>query len=182
MDEAVKWGTRIMESRITGQVGDALFKERMAVCCATKQGVGTLAWGSWRRKSAFWSVLGAEAWINQAKYIPAQRCLNEARNMYSQLESEDGIGGWALASEHMAQLHLKLKEGLAMDGLEDAPAPEAEEIELLEEEEPERLNKNKRMSRRLSLASPPGAGAVLETAPLADSGETGKNEADDGFT
>ncbi|KAG6366891.1 hypothetical protein INS49_001072 [Diaporthe citri] len=182
VDEAVKWGTRIMESRITGQIGDALFKERMAVCCATKQGVGSLAWGSWRRKSAFWSVLGAEAWTNQAKYIPAQRCLNEARNMYSQLESEDGIGGWALASEHMAQLHLKLKEGLALDGLEDAPAPEAEEIELLEEEEPERLSKNKRMSRRLSLASPPGAGAVLETAPLADSGDTGRNEADDGFT
>lgn len=182
VDEAVRWGTRIMESRITGQIGDALFKERMAVCCATKQGVGSLGWGSWRRKSAFWSVLGAEAWINQAKYIPAQRCLNEARNMYSQLESEDGIGGWALASEHMAQLHLKLKEGLAMDGLEDAPDPEAEEIELLEEEEPERLNKNKRMSRRLSLVSPPGAGAVLETAPLADTAEQGKNEADDGFS
>ncbi|KAL1869904.1 hypothetical protein Daus18300_005365 [Diaporthe australafricana] len=183
VDEAVRWGTRIMESRITGQIGDALFKERMAVCCATKQGVGSMSWGSWRRKSAFWSVLGAEAWINQAKYIPAQRCLNEARNMYSQLESEDGIGGWALASDHMAQLHVKLKQGLAMDGLEDAPAPETEEIELLEEEEPERLNKNKRMSRRLSLASPPGAGvAVLETAPLADGGETGKAEADDGFT
>lgn len=186
VDEAVRWGTRIMESRIVGQVGDALIKERMAVCCASRQGIGSMAWGSWRRKSAFWSVLGAEAWINQAKYIPAQRCLNEAKNMYSKLESEDGIGGWALASEHMAQLHATLKEGLAMDGLEDSVQPEQEEeVELMEEEEGERLNKNKRMSRRMSLGTAGGAGGNLETAPLKPvegTEEPDKSEADDGFS
>lgn len=189
VDEAVKWGMRIMEGRIVGQIGDALLKERMAVCCAARQGVGSMAWGSWRRKSAFWSVLGAEAWINQAKYIQAQRCLNEAKDMYSKLESDDGIGGWALASEHMAQLHMTLKQGLSLDGLEDGVPPEheEEEVELMEEEEPERLNKNKnkRMSRRMSLGTAGGAGGNLETAPLKSaegSEEQIKAEADDGFS
>lgn len=186
--EAVKWGMRIMESRIVGPVGDALLKERMAVCCATKQSIGSMGFGSWRRKSAFWSVLGAEVWIMQAKYIQAQRCLNEARMLYDSLESEDGIGAWALASEHMAQLHLKLREGLVEDGLEDSMAAreDADEVELLEEGEPLTLTKsNKRTSRRMSLAGPPGAvGGNLETAPLkpAEGEEDEKATADDGFT
>lgn len=189
VDESVKWGMRLMEHRIVGQIGDALFKERMAVCCAAKQGIGSAGFASWRRKSAFWSVLGAEAWISQAKYIQSQRCLNEARKMYSQLESEDGIGGWALASEHMAQLHLKVKDGLAQDGLdENAPAGDgSEEVELLEEAEPERLSRsNKRASRRMSIVGPPGvAGGILETAPLKSiEGAEDEREAtaDDGFS
>lgn len=200
VDEAVKWGMRIMEHRIVGSVGDALFKERMAVCCAAKQGIGSAGngFGSWRRKSAFWSVLGAEAWITQSKYIQSQRCLNEARKMYSQLESDDGIGGWALASEHMAQLNVKVKEGLARDGLtgddDTIAAEEGEEVELLEGEGPERLSRsNKRLSRRMSIAgAAPGvmAGAgALETAPLkptegllATDEDEKKATADDGFS
>ncbi|KAJ4422935.1 hypothetical protein N0V82_002462 [Gnomoniopsis sp. IMI 355080] len=188
VDEAVKWGMRIMESRIVGPVGDALLKERMAVCCATKQSIGSMGFGSWRRKSAFWSVLGAEVWIMQAKYIQAQRCLNEARMLYDSLESEDGIGAWSLASEHMAQLHLKLREGLVEDGLEDnmAAREDVDEVELLEEGEPLTLTtSNKRMSRRMSLVGPPGAvGGNLETAPLkpAEGEEDEKATADDGFT
>lgn len=187
VDEAVKWGMRIMETRIVGSVGDALCKERMAVCCATKQGFGSAPGGTWRRKSAFWSVLGAEAWIGQNKFIQAQRCLNEARQMYGRLESQNGIGAWALASEHMVQLHSQLKEGLSLDGLEDVPASaEKAEVEVLQEGESERLDRaNKRHSRRISLAGPPGAvGGNLETAPLkpADEGEDEKAAADDGFS
>lgn len=196
VDEAVKWGMRIMETRIVGAVGDALVKERMAVCCATKQGIGSLGFGTWRRKSAFWSVLGAEAWVAQAKYIQAQRCLNEARRMYSLLESEDGIGSWDTASRHMARLHSKLKEGLAEDGLQQADgdamggadgAGDGTGEEMPGEEEPETLNPvgNKRMSRRISLVGTPGGpGGNLETAPLkpADDAVAEKTAADDGFS
>lgn len=199
VDEAVKWGMRILESRTVGPIGDALCKERMAVCCATKQGLGSTPWGRWRRKSAFWSVLGAEAWIGQAKYIQAQRCLNEARQTYSGLEGGDGIGGWGLATEHMAQLHGKLKMGLATDGLAGVGGPAAGggeggdgdeepevEVEVLEKEEPERLSRaNRRMSARMSLVGPPGAaGGNLETAPLkpADGVEDEKAAVDDGFS
>ncbi|KAK3940116.1 ER-golgi trafficking TRAPP I complex 85 kDa subunit-domain-containing protein [Diplogelasinospora grovesii] len=115
IDEAVRWGTRLLESRLMGQVGDALLKERMAICYASKQGAGSQAWGSRRRKSALWSVLGAEAWISQHKYIQAQRCLNEARKMYSLLPGEQGVQNFAQASDFMAYLNDQVKEGLRVN-------------------------------------------------------------------
>ncbi|KAL1902282.1 hypothetical protein Sste5346_001258 [Sporothrix stenoceras] len=116
VDEAVKWGMRLLEARLVGNVGDALLRERMAVCCATRAGRGSLGWGTWRRKSAFWSVLAAEAWVHQAKYIQAQRCLNEARRMYSMLQSDDGINGFIHARDFMAGLQQQLKQGLVVAG------------------------------------------------------------------
>lgn len=179
IDEAVRWGMRLMETRIIGIVGDALFKERMAIACATKQGVGSQSWGSWRRKSAMWSVLGAEAWINQSKYIQAQTCLNQARRMYSMLQSEAGIGKFLLASDHMAQLNQRLKEGLAIDATEEDEAADTEDVELLVAETTEMLSK--RRSRRLSLAGPPGAtGAGLETAPMRPLNSVESEDSDSG--
>ncbi len=133
VDDAVRWGMRLLDARLLGLVGDALLRERMAVCCATRIApqaavrdprAGTsaatapaaalfLGFGSWRRKSAFWSVLAAEAWVAQAKYIQAQRGLNEARQMYSMLQSDEGIDGFAQARAFMAGLQLQLKQGLA---------------------------------------------------------------------
>ncbi|CAN8102515.1 unnamed protein product [Discula destructiva] len=191
VDEAVRWGMRIMETRVLGPVGDALFKERLAVCCASRQSIGSVGFGGWRRKSAFWSVLGAEAWIAQGKYIQAQRCLNEARMLYDSLESENGIDAWALASQHMTHLRLELKDGLTRDGLEGSPEArdEPEDVEVLEvqeEEEPLTLDKSdNRRSRRISLVGPAGAvGGKLETAPLkpVEGEEDEKAAADDGFS
>lgn len=127
VDEAVKWGMRLLEARLVGNIGDALLRERMAVCCATRAGRGSLGWGTWRRKSAFWSVLAAEAWVHQAKYIQAQRCLNEARRMYSMLQSDDGINGFVHARDFMAGLQQQLKQGLVVAGeVADAAAAAAD--------------------------------------------------------
>ncbi|CAK7275133.1 hypothetical protein SEPCBS119000_006524 [Sporothrix epigloea] len=116
VDEAVRWGMRLIEARLVGSIGDALLRERMAVCCTTRAGRGSLGWGTWRRKSAFWSVLAAESWVAQGKFIQAQRCLNEARRMYSMLQSDEGISGFARAQEYMAGLQEQLKQGLAVAG------------------------------------------------------------------
>ncbi|KAK1766702.1 ER-golgi trafficking TRAPP I complex 85 kDa subunit-domain-containing protein [Phialemonium atrogriseum] len=168
IDEAVKWGTRLLESRLVGAVGDALLKERMAVCYATKSGGGSQAWGARRRKSALWSVLSAETWLAQSKFVQAQRCLNEARKMYSLLPSEYGVQKFAFASDFMAQLQAELKEALAgKDGAayEDGSLDGQEEVELLVDEESETLDR--RRSRRTSLIVAPGAaGPILETEPL----------------
>ncbi|CAK7220887.1 hypothetical protein SBRCBS47491_004340 [Sporothrix bragantina] len=123
VDEAVRWGMRLIEARLVGSVGDALLRERMSVCCATRAGRGSISWGSWRRKSAFWSVLAAEAWVAQSKFIQAQRCLNEARRMYSMLQSDDGINGFVWARDFMAGLQQQLKQGLVVAG--DAAAAAA---------------------------------------------------------
>ncbi|EPE10762.1 trapp complex protein trs85 [Ophiostoma piceae UAMH 11346] len=116
VDDSVRWGTRLMEARLVGIIGDALLRERMAVCCATRAGRGSAGWGSWRRKSAFWSVLAAEAWVAQGKFIQAQRCLNEARKMYSMLQSDEGIDGFARARDFMLGLQSQIKQGLVVAG------------------------------------------------------------------
>jgi hypothetical protein len=184
VDEAVRWGNRLLESRIVGPVGDALLKERMAVCYASKEGVGSGAWGSRRRKSALWSVLGAETWVVQSKFIQAQRCLNEARKMYSMLPGDDGVDNFALAREFMAELQARLKEGLTIhEGYDSAAAGAeqgAEEDEVTVEEvddfveEPHSLALDRRRSRRDGLLNPSSGGALRsgsETAPLQTPGD-----------
>ncbi|KAJ9134560.1 ER-golgi trafficking TRAPP I complex 85 kDa subunit-domain-containing protein [Coniochaeta hoffmannii] len=171
IDEAVKLGIRLLDERLVGAVGDSLLKERMAVCYASKTGMGSQAWGSRRRKSAFWSVLGAEAWIKQSKFIQAQRCLNEARKMYSSLPSEYGVQKFVYASEFMAQLQAQLKEGLSLHdngtGRHDHGGGGGEDVEE-EVVEEESVPLDRRRSRRMSLITAQGSagGAGLETAPL----------------
>ncbi|KAK3391116.1 ER-golgi trafficking TRAPP I complex 85 kDa subunit-domain-containing protein [Podospora didyma] len=174
VDEAVRWGIRLLETRLMGPVGDALLKERMAICYASKQGAGSQAWGSRRRKSALWSVLGAEAWISQSKFIQAQRCLNEARKMYSLLPGECGVQNFAVASDFLAHLNEQLKEGLRIDTQRgegddnydnNADGLQPVEPELLVDEESETLD-NRRKTRRTSMINPSGSNTELETAPL----------------
>ncbi|KAK8010460.1 hypothetical protein PG990_009425 [Apiospora arundinis] len=162
IDEAARWGTRLLESRIAGPIGDALIKERLAVCYASKKGMGTHAWGSRRRKSAMWSALSAETWLVQAKYIQAQRCLNEARKMYSDLPNDQGIDHFAAASAFMLEIGHQLNQHLVSnDPRDDSSEDEASEPV---DEESEVMNER---GRRISTLGLPGAtAATLEAAPL----------------
>ncbi|KAK4159788.1 ER-golgi trafficking TRAPP I complex 85 kDa subunit-domain-containing protein [Cladorrhinum sp. PSN259] len=185
IDEAVRWGIRLLESRLMGTIGDALLKERMAICYASKTGAGSQLWGSRRRKSALWSVLGAEAWISQQKYIQAQRCLNEARKMYALLPGECGVQNFAIASDFLAYLNAQAKEGLQEDLMqfegEDEEGHVDEENELFEGHD---AGGNDRRARRASLMNPVGGsttGLGLETAPLQSRGEEDTGPKQDGF-
>lgn len=165
IDEAVRWGIKVLESRLMGKIGDALLKERMAICYASKSGAGSQAWGSRRRKSALWSVLGAEAWVAQEKYIQAQKCLNEARKMYSLLPGENGIQRFEVASDFLAMLNDQVKQGLQVDLL----GPE----ESLVDVEEETFDHDDRRTRRTSMINPLGGAtaAGMETAPLQSQGD-----------
>ncbi|KAL6884362.1 cis-golgi transport protein particle complex subunit [Trichoderma longibrachiatum] len=112
IDDAARWCTRLLESKILGSIGDALLKERLAICYASKSGVGSWSWGSRRRKSAAWSVFAARAWAQQSKFIPAQRCLNEAKRTYETLPHGQGISRFASARETMDSLQRELTEKL----------------------------------------------------------------------
>ncbi|KAK8091007.1 TRAPP complex protein TRS85 [Apiospora phragmitis] len=162
VDEAAKWGIRLLESRIAGPIGDALIKERLAVCYASKKSMGTHAWGARRRKSAMWSTLGAETWLTQAKYIQAQRCLNEARKMYGDLPNDQGIDHFAEASAFMLEIGRQLNQHLqSNDQGENSTDDEASEPV---DEESEVMNER---GRRISTLGLPGAtAATLEAAPL----------------
>ena len=160
IDDAARWSLRLLESKILGPVGDALIKERLAICYASKQEIGSWGWGGRRRKSAAWSVLAAEAWAQQAKYLPAQRCLNEAQRMYESLSHKNGIAPFALATEYMNVLRHQLVENLEIPE-EDDHAGAEEDADGSIDEESEALTDLR--SRRASMAIRTSA---LETAPL----------------
>jgi hypothetical protein len=166
IDEAAKWGIRLLEGKIMGPVGDALIKERLAVCYASKSGLGTQYLGGRRRKSALWCILGAEAWLSQSKYTPAQRCLNEARRMYGDLPSEHGIDKFERASAFMLGIGQQLNEHL--ESTEDRGSLEGDDDDEVVDEESEVLNTR---GRRISIMGAPGsATASLEAAPLMTAG------------
>ncbi len=180
VDDAAKWGIRLLESRALGPVGDALIKERLAVCYASKRGIGSHLWGSRRRKSALWCVLGAETWLAQSKFIQSQRCLNEARNMYSELPSEHGVDKFAAASAFMLNIgqqlnqHLEAGDGAAADYDGTGSGTHSEFVD----EESEALDSG---TKRASMLGVPGAIATsLETAPLRSSGAQEGEEQDPG--
>ncbi|KAI5923578.1 ER-golgi trafficking TRAPP I complex 85 kDa subunit-domain-containing protein [Camillea tinctor] len=177
VDDAAKWGTRLIESRITGPIGDALIKERLAVCYASKKGVGTQAWGGRRRKSALWSILGAETWLAQSKFIQAQRCLNGARKTYSDLPSGNGIDKFSLASALMLSIGQQLNQNMeAADRDDDQTTENQSEVV---DEESEALDMTR--GRRISMHGLSGAGGTnsLETAPLRSQMENSEVEKQD---
>ena len=162
IDDASRWGIRLLESRILGQIGDALIKERMAICYASKVGVGSWHWGGRSRKSAAWSILAADAWARQGKHLPAQRCLNEAQRTYASLSPKSGISQFGAANQFMESLQHGLSAKLENPDKgyagEAGNGGEEEQID----EESEALTDLR--ARRASVAAP----GVIETAPLHD--------------
>lgn len=158
IDDAARWGLRLLESRILGGIGDALTKERLAICYASKPGVGSWNWGNRNRKSAAWCILAAEAWAQQSKFIPAQRCLTEAQKMYE--GKPGGISKFEQASAYMETLQRELAEQLGLAGDAGKSGAEGEEPQSEIEEQSEALTDVRR--RRASTIIRGG----LETAPL----------------
>ncbi|TDZ14731.1 Transport protein particle subunit [Colletotrichum orbiculare MAFF 240422] len=163
VDDAVRWGIRLLDSKVLGPIGDALMKERLAVCYESKPGVGSGSWGHRKRKSATWCVLAGEAWLLQQKYIQSQRCLNEASRIWSGLPHENGVSKFNLANEFVSGLQHQLDEKLeAEDGRDQSPSQDVEE--LLVDEESEALDTRSRRVSMMARPMPPAAN--LETAPL----------------
>jgi len=151
VDDASRWGIRLLESRILGPVGDALIKERLAICHASKEGVGSWHWGARYRKSGAWSVLAADAWMQHERYLPAQRCLNEARKTYAALPTKHGISKFEAAHGFIESLERALSDKLDHTG--EASKDIDEESEALMDSRPQRSSGARRTS-------------VIETAPL----------------
>ena len=160
IDDASRWGLRLLESRILGRVGDALLKERICACYSSKSGIGSWGWGSRHRKAAIWSILAAEAWSRQAKYLPAQRCLSESQRIYENLLPGKSITQFLAAEEHISSLRLELCSKL---GLTDEAGQETREEDTLPAMDVESEAFSTTLSKRLSTISRTGA---LETAPL----------------
>ncbi|KJZ79431.1 hypothetical protein HIM_00900 [Hirsutella minnesotensis 3608] len=161
VDDAARWCLRLLESKLPGPVGDALIKERLAACYASKDSVGSLGLGKRRRKSAAWSVLAADSWCRQGKYIQAQRCLEEAERTYASMPHKKGVAGFSSASSHITSLQQELGQKLQLgDSIADGNT--GGDAESMIDEESEAFTDTR--TRRASVAH--GGNAMLETAPL----------------
>ncbi|KYK54527.1 cis-Golgi transport protein particle complex subunit [Drechmeria coniospora] len=163
IDDAGGWGLRLLESRILGGVGDALIKERLSICYGLTAGVGSFGWGRRLRKSATWAVLAADAWCQQTKYIPAQRCLAKAQITYESLPQTQGISKFSSAIEYIASLQHELADKLPAhgDNADEEGDLGGETMKGKIDEESEAL-----MDMRARRASVATRNSVLETAPL----------------
>ncbi|TQS34161.1 hypothetical protein Golomagni_05467, partial [Golovinomyces magnicellulatus] len=157
IDDAGRWGLKLLESRVLGNVGDALVKERLAICYASKTGVGSWNWGSRKRKSAAWSILASDSWMQQGKLIPAQRCLYDLQGVYRSSDNE-GINKFKDAKAYIDTLQHELSQhlGQPVDGEADGSG-NLTETDI--EEESEALTDGR--ARRGSIIR-----GGLETAPL----------------
>lgn len=88
-DDAARWAARIIETRLVGHIGHALFTERISDCYSSMQGVGTFSWGMRRRKAGLWAVLAADAWMKLDKSVQAEKCLDVAATLYGLNEDAD---------------------------------------------------------------------------------------------
>ena len=126
-DDAARWGARLLDHKVVGVVGDALMKERIAACYASKKGSGSGLWGSRTRKSALWSILAADTWLTLGKPQQAKLRLDEAGQKYAELSFQEGLEKFGHANEFL--LGLRREVNLAMypeSAVEGSLMPEVE--------------------------------------------------------
>ncbi|RFU26600.1 hypothetical protein B7463_g9730, partial [Scytalidium lignicola] len=165
IDDAARWGVKLLESKVVGAVGDALIKERIAVCYSTKKGTGSELWGSRIRKSALWSILAADAWLALDKPKQSQRRLDEAMTKYASLPHKDSLSGFSLANDFIQGLHRDLQATLQpLIDLDDSHEQEIE-IETTMDEETEAFKETRSHRRSLMGAMAPQL-TNIESAPL----------------
>ncbi|KAF2754440.1 hypothetical protein EJ05DRAFT_503976 [Pseudovirgaria hyperparasitica] len=207
-DDAARWASRILESRLVGPIGHALFTERVSASYGCRRGVGNLNSGSRTRKSALWALLATSEWIALEKTDLAEKALHRACALYGVLpgafedtpvdikEAEDGVDKLGLPMRayplafgemkaHIDSLREALSEQRRMaDGYDDMaetlmPADD-EELEV-EDVISESLTVNARPNRKSLIGAQMPFG--VDVAPLSpvrtrDEGEEGFTESD----
>ncbi|PVH80341.1 hypothetical protein DL98DRAFT_491476 [Cadophora sp. DSE1049] len=158
---AANWGQRLLDLKVVGVVGDALIRERVAACYASKKGSGSGMWGARMRKSAWWSIRAADAWLTLGKPQQSKQRLDEAIAKYSSMANKDNISNFGGASDFIQSLQREIQlalypesgiEGLGVEDLIDTSIEESQAFT----SRPHR--------RSLMGAAPPMAS--LESAPL----------------
>ena len=121
-DDAARWGTRLLDHKVVGVIGDALIKERIAACYTSKKGPGSGLWGSRSRKSALWSILAADAWLTLGKPHQAKLRLDEAGEKYSEL-----LENFGFANEFLLGLRREVNLAISPESaIEGSLMPEIE--------------------------------------------------------
>ncbi|KAF2188296.1 hypothetical protein K469DRAFT_566975 [Zopfia rhizophila CBS 207.26] len=184
-DDAALWASRILETNLVGDVGHALFTERVSACYAARTGIGSMKLGSRKRKAAMWSVMAAENWLKLNKALQAEKCLDRALMLYD-VNTENGEGVVKLPMQQMQAFINEIRQQilalrLANRGYHDGE-DEGTEVEqsLMVEEATETLDKSPRGNRKslIGAAAPP-----IDVGPLSPMLERreGEEKKDDQF-
>ncbi|KAH0565693.1 hypothetical protein GP486_000912 [Trichoglossum hirsutum] len=165
-DDAARWCSRLVDMRILGATGHALFTERVAACYAARKGAGSGRWGSRRRKSALWNVLAADAWLKLGRNVQVEKCLDEATRIYGGIRPQQGH---TLAFDGMQTFTDELRRALraniaAARGIDGAGDQLDGNGSPLVEEESEKLDHRRHRGSLIGAGGSPFGG--LDTVPL----------------
>jgi hypothetical protein len=111
-EDAARWGMKLLEFKVVGVIGDALLKERIAVCYVSKKGTGVGMWGSRIRKSALWSVLAADAWLTLGKVQQSKQRLEDVTAKYASLPHSDSLDHFIMANGFLQSLQKEVQLAL----------------------------------------------------------------------
>lgn len=174
-EDAARWGSKILDNKVIGVIGDALIKERISACYASKGGSGSGKWGSRNRKSALWSVLAADAWLTLGKLQQAKLALDVANKRSKHLAWKDGLQNWEEANAFLTGLQIEVVQSLYPESaIEGSGALREGELETEIPEETETFVS--RPHRRSLMGVQVPILAESESKPLRGMDEEGESE------
>jgi hypothetical protein len=163
-EDAAKWGMKLLEFKVVGVIGDALLKERIAVCYASKKGAGAGLWGNRIRKSALWSILAADAWLTLGKVQQSRQRLEDVTAKYDSLPHSDSLGRFIIANGFLQGLQKEVQLALYPESAIEGSGNMEDLIDASIEEESETFQS--RPHRRSLMGASGPAIASLGSAPL----------------
>jgi trafficking protein particle complex subunit 8 len=163
-DDAARWGAKLLEYKVVGVVGDALVKERISTCYASKKGAGSELWGSRTRKSALWTILAADAWLTLGKPQQSKHRLDELEGKYSSLLNKDSLSQFAKANDFLGGLRREVQLALYPESAIEGPGVTDDLIDTSIGEESEAFDSRPHRRSLMGAQAPPIAS--LESAPL----------------
>jgi len=120
-DDAARWGAKLLEYKVVGVVGDALIKERISVCYASKKGAGSESWGSRTRKSALWTIQAADAWLTLGKPQQSKQRLDELEAKYASLSNKNSLAQFLEANKFLEDLRREVQLALYPESAIEGP-------------------------------------------------------------
>ncbi len=173
-EDAARWGVRLLEYKVVGVIGDALIKERISACYASKKGSGSGNWGARTRKSALMSIQAADAWLTLGKPQQAKQRLDESNSKYETLMYSDALKEYEHANAFLEGLKREVQLSLYPESAIEGPGGIEEVIDAVEEGG----GFVGRSHRRSLMGATAPALAGLTTAPLQGTEIEGKGTGD----
>jgi len=169
IDDAARWGSKLLEAKVVGPIGDALVKERIAACYSSRKGSGSGRWGSRTRKSALWNILAADEWLSMRKYVQAENRMLQVEKLYENLTNTDSLSRFPEANAFLLDIKRELLHTSSLAEGRDSHELLQDETSSDMDEESEALDLRSHRKSLMGVGVSPLAG--LETAPLQTTSE-----------